>query len=76
MSETFKSIFNLKLIYIFEIRDNAHKGLLKIGDATIETQTELEALKPNCAELNKAAKKELMNIQGLQLLNMNYYTQS
>lgn len=59
MSETFKSIFNLKLIYIFEIRDNAHKGLLKIGDATIETQTELEALKPNCAELNKAAKKRI-----------------
>lgn len=76
MSEIFESIFNLKLIYIFEIRDDAHKGLLKIGDATIETKTKIKDLRPNCAELNKAAKKESMSIQELLLLNMNYYTQS
>ncbi len=59
MSEIFESIFNLKLIYIFEIRDDAHKGLLKIGDATIETKTKIKDLRPNCAELNKAAKKRI-----------------
>ena len=29
----FEPLFEYKLIYIFEIRDESHKGLLKIGDA-------------------------------------------
>ena len=36
MSEIFENPFEYKLIYIFEIKDNAHKGCLKIGDASIE----------------------------------------
>ncbi len=44
-----------KLIYIFSIPDEAHKGLLKIGDATIKTAKTLDELTPNCLELLQAA---------------------
>lgn len=44
-----------KLIYIFFIPDDAHKRLLKIGDATIKTTKTLDELQPNCAELRQAA---------------------
>ena len=36
-----------------------HKGLLKVGDATIKTSTKPEDLVPNCRELNQAAKKRI-----------------
>ena len=36
-----------------------HKGLLKVGDATIKTSTKPENLVPNCRELNRAAKKRI-----------------
>ena len=55
MSNTFETAFKYKLIYIFEIRDDAHKGLLKIGDATIETHDSIDKLSPNCKALNSAA---------------------
>ena len=48
----FQENFHYKLIYIFKIEDAAHRGLLKIGDATIITN---KILPPNCAELNDAA---------------------
>ena len=44
----FQENFHYKLIYIFKIKDAAHRGLLKIGDATINTN---KILPPNCAEL-------------------------
>ncbi len=45
-----------KLIYIFAIPDEAHRGLLKIGDATIKTTKTLDQLMtPNCPELLQAA---------------------
>ena len=46
-----------KLIYIFTIADEAHKGLLKIGDATIKTTKTLDELTPNCPDLLAAADK-------------------
>lgn len=55
MGNTFETSFKYKLIYIFEIRDEAHKGLLKIGDATIDTQESIDKLPPNCKALNSAA---------------------
>lgn len=55
----FKSPFNYKLIYVFRIPDKAHKGLLKIGDATIETDAPESQLVPNCQALNRAAKKRI-----------------
>lgn len=55
----FKSTFEYKLIYIFRINDDAHKGLLKIGDATVHTNKSETDLFPNCKELNAAAKARI-----------------
>lgn len=52
----FQSTFEYKLIYVFRINDEAHKGLLKIGEATCNTDKEPTDLIPNCHELNVAAK--------------------
>lgn len=46
-----------KLIYVFSIPDEAHKGLVKVGEATIHTQLSLDDLKPNCQALRDAADK-------------------
>ena len=48
-----------KLIYIFSINDEAHKGLLKIGEATIATTADPTTLVPNCSALNAAAKARI-----------------
>lgn len=52
------SSFKAGLIYIFAIADAAHRGCLKIGDATLEEATDL-SLQPNCKELNAAARKRI-----------------
>ncbi len=54
--QTFEENFKYKLIYIFEIADAAHRGLLKIGDATIKTN---KFLPPNDDELKLAAKNRI-----------------
>lgn len=54
-NRTFEPTFGYKLIYIMQIHDEAHKGLLKIGDATIETDKSPDQRPPNCFELNQAA---------------------
>ena len=46
-----------KLIYVFGIGDAAHKGLLKIGEATISTDK--KNLSPNCKELELAAHERI-----------------
>ena len=46
-----------KVVYIFSMPDEAHKGLLKIGDATIHTNKTLNELTPNCEALREAADK-------------------
>ena len=57
----FEKTFQRKLIYIFRINDEAHKGLLKIGDATIKSNLSSDELSPSCSELNKAAKQRINN---------------
>ena len=47
-----------KLIYIFTIDDAAHKGCVKIGEATLNEATNL-TWAPNCKELNKAARQRI-----------------
>lgn len=59
MNESFKNVFEYKVIYVFSINDQAHQGLIKIGDATIHTSTPVDALTPNCRELNQAALKRI-----------------
>lgn len=56
MADKFVSCFSYKLIYVFRINDDAHKGLLKIGDATLKTDDSIDKLPPNCKKLNQAAK--------------------
>lgn len=59
MSSTFGVSFEYKVIYVFSINDRAHTGLLKIGDATLDTATPIDALAPNSRELNQAARKRI-----------------
>ena len=55
METVFETSFEYKLIYVFAINDEAHKGLLKIGDTTIQSDASIDALFPNCKALNQAA---------------------
>lgn len=53
--ERFDCTYKYKLIYVFSMPYDTHKGLLKIGEATLTTDTKPEYLTPNCRELNQAA---------------------
>lgn len=55
MDKTFSKAFEYKVIYVFGIRDDLHKGYLKIGDATLHTNTPIDKLGPNTKELNQAS---------------------
>ena len=55
MDNSFKNAFEYKVIYVFTIEDEAHKGLVKIGDATVKTELTIDMLPPDCRELNQAA---------------------
>lgn len=55
----FQNAFNYKVIYAFAIDDDVHKGLVKIGDATLNTDLSIDKLFPNCRELNQAALKRI-----------------
>lgn len=60
MSELkFQSSFEYKLIYVFRINDEAHRDVLKIGDATIKTDKDYTELRPSSTELNSAAKARI-----------------
>ncbi|WP_289037705.1 Eco57I restriction-modification methylase domain-containing protein [uncultured Zobellia sp.] len=54
----FTSSLKLKLIYVFRINDDAHRGCLKIGEATSDSM-DIIGLEPNSSKLNKAAKKRI-----------------
>lgn len=56
---SFEKTFQRKIIYVFRINDEAHKGLLKIGDATIKTNTPSEKLIYPNSELNTYAKQRI-----------------
>lgn len=65
--EKFEDSFNYRLIYIFEIRDNAHRGLLKIGDTKLKINLRVEKLTQT--KLNQIAKnriKEYTNTAGIE----------
>ena len=53
--EKFDCTYKYKLIYVFSMPYDTHKGLLKIGEATLTTDTKPEYLTPNCHEMNQAA---------------------
>ncbi|MGL4993815.1 MAG: Eco57I restriction-modification methylase domain-containing protein [Bacteroidales bacterium] len=66
----FESSLRAKLIYIFRINAETHKGCLKIGEATANDDEELFGLKPNSSALNKAAKNRID--QYTQTAGINY----
>lgn len=55
---TFKQSFEPKLIYVYRINDESHKGCLKVGEASCHS-TEYFSLKPNSKELNESAKERI-----------------
>lgn len=52
------STLKAKLIYIFTINDTAHRGCVKIGEATLDEATDYTP-EPNSKELNQAARKRI-----------------
>ncbi len=54
----FTSSLKLKLIYVFRINDAAHRGCLKVGEATCDNDN-LFGLAPNSKALNESAKKRI-----------------
>ncbi|MDO4647021.1 MAG: Eco57I restriction-modification methylase domain-containing protein [Eubacteriales bacterium] len=64
----FKSAFDYKVIYAFTVDDDKHRGLIKIGDATLHSDEAVDKLPPNCRALNQAALariKEYTNTVGV-----------
>lgn len=57
--KSFETTFEYKLIYVFRINDGAHEGLLKIGEATCNTDKNPDEIMPNSNILNVAAKKRI-----------------
>lgn len=56
--ECFKAVSAYKCIYVMAIPDSQHRGLLKIGDAVVHGNVDLNTA-PNSSVLNKAAKKRI-----------------
>lgn len=54
----FTSSLKLKLIYVFRINDAAHRGCLKVGEATCDNDN-VFGLDPNSKPLNESAKKRI-----------------
>lgn len=54
----FTSSLKLKLIYVFRINDAAHRGCLKVGEATCDDEN-VFGLSPNSKALNAAARKRI-----------------
>lgn len=59
MTLEFKDIFEYKLIYIFSINTESHRGILKIGDTTLRSDKPIDKLFPNCKDLNEAANERI-----------------
>lgn len=55
----YKSTANYKLIYVYAIHDEKHKGKLKVGKASLSSIKSEKQLPPNCPELISAAKSRI-----------------
>lgn len=54
----FESSLKPKLIYVFRIPDEAHRGCLKIGETTCSEEN-IFGLAPGCKQLNQAARERI-----------------
>lgn len=66
----FESSFEFKIIYIFRVDGEKHKGLLKIGDTTLKTDKLIDKLSPNSEELNQAALKRIKEYTNTVAVNI------
>lgn len=57
--EKFEQTYSYKLIYVFSMPYETHKGMLKVGEATLKTDIMPNELVPNCHTLNHAAKARI-----------------
>ncbi len=55
----YKPTANYKLIYVYTIHDEKHKGKLKVGKASLSSIKSEKQLPPNCPELLSAAKSRI-----------------
>lgn len=55
----FSPVSKYKVIYVFSIADRAHAGLLKVGDASLESNKPVDSLPPNTSDLNRAARDRI-----------------
>lgn len=55
----FTNAFAYKVIYAFTINDDVHRGLIKVGDATLDSNLTPDNFPPNCHALNQAALKRI-----------------
>lgn len=72
MDDKFVNTFEYKLIYVFGIDDESHKGCLKVGEATIHTNKKYTELLPDSHDLNEAAKKRISSYTttaGIRIIN-------
>lgn len=63
-AKVFEKAFEYKVIYIFTVEDTTHAGLVKIGDATLKTNTSIDKLVPNFRELNQASLNRIRQYTG------------
>lgn len=57
--ERFEQTHKFKLIYVFSMPYDTHKGMLKVGETTLNTDKKPNELVPNCHDLNQAAKARI-----------------
>ena len=57
--QTFLETFKYKLIYVYTIDDEKHKGYLKVGDTDVVSSLTPDQLTPNCRVLNDAARQRI-----------------
>ena len=74
MLNSFGSTFQCKLIYVFRINDRAHRGYLKIGDATLAFTGEVTEILPNSEVLNDAATKRIDNYTSTAGISYELFT--
>ena len=62
--EAFEPVEAYKCIYVIRVNDKAHRGLLKVGDATVRSDLPVDRLSPNTRPLNEAARERIKSYTG------------
>ncbi|MEX0034515.1 Eco57I restriction-modification methylase domain-containing protein [Clostridium butyricum] len=62
--EKFDQTVSYKLIYIFSMPYDDHKGMLKVGEATLKSNKQPDDILPNSHDLNQAAHKRIKQYIG------------